>query len=331
MIGAIAGVLLVALAIAELAARALERRLPPYQHWHDRLLTGKWHQVRALRREPPVDVVIAGGSQGLMAFDPFVVAPAPLRCYSAAFYRGIPKVVSRWLVDFVLPATRPRVVVWGLSIADLNDNGKLQREIDERFVANFRLRRDAVSRLRTWAVANSALVRRGPLLINPRRVLREVRAARVPTRAKPLSRLLGPMGKGLEYADFDAFQLTPEKAAFIHDELVANFYLGGEQVREIGRVADAARARGARLLLVELPTTEEFREMYPHGEADFTEARRVLSSLAAERGFEFVPVTQELPKHWFADCIHLNGVGMQKWSTMLSDRVASALGTAGRS
>lgn len=300
-------------ALAEGAARVLERRMPAYRFWHDQLTTGKWHQLRALRREPPVDVVLAGSSQMLMALDPTAM---PFRCYNAALYRAVPAVMTEWLREFVLPSLRPRLVVWGVSILDLNDNGLFHSGIYERFTSSAARRPGP----RRWLLTHSALARRGRTLLRRRPV-----ADDDPTRAKPLSALLGPMGKGLEYVDYDEYRLSDDKREFIETQIVAGFSMGGAQVSALRSGVAAVRATGAEVVLVEMPCTEEFVAMYPRGWDDLAESRALLRGVAADLGVAFVEAPEELPQRWFADCVHLNGVGMREWSARVGSFVSERL------
>jgi hypothetical protein len=308
------------LGFTEVALRIVERRLPMYMHWHDKLTTGKWVELHHLRREAPVDVVVAGSSQMLTAFDPTAV---PFRCYNAGLYRGVPTVMAEWLRDEVLPATRPRLVAWGLSILDLNDNGTFHSGVLERYSGAPARRGGRLVHLRR----RFALVRRLPMLLHPRRTRSLVRsvAASDPTSNKPLSALLGPMGKGVEYEAATEYRLSPDKEQFVRTEIIGGFAMGGAQIDAVRRGAAAIRAAGADLMLIEVPCTEEFVQMYPNGKADLDAAGALLRALADELGVPFVPVSDELPLDWFYDAVHLNGIGMRHWTAQLAPVVATAL------
>jgi hypothetical protein len=199
--------------------------------------------------------------------------------------------------------------VWGVSILDLNDNGGFHRGIHERYVSG---RPSPGLALR--ARAASALVRRWRLLLDPLRVARLLRRAE-PETDKPLSRLLGPMGKGLEYADYDSYRLSDEKREFIQTEMVNEFAMGGAQAAALRAGAALVKGTGARLVFVEMPFTSEFSDMYPRREADVAAARALLASIASEAGVPWLPTDGDaLPHDWFADCVHLNGVGMRGWT-----------------
>jgi hypothetical protein len=300
--------------------RLVERRLPMYMHWHDRLTTGKWLQLKQLRRQPQVDVVLAGSSQMLTAVDPTQV---PFRCYNAGLYRGVPTVMAEWLRDEVLPATRPRLVVWGLSILDLNDNGSFHAGILRRYREAPARHGGALVDLRR----RSAFLRRAPMLMHPRRARALVRTAAAydPTGTKPLSALLGPMGKGMEYVPFTEYRLSDDKAQFVRNEIVGGFAMGGTQLEAVRRGAAAIRAAGADLMFVEVPCTDEFVQMYPRGQADLTAANGLLQTLADELGVPFVPMSQQLPLSWFYDAVHLNGAGMREWTAQVGPVISQAL------
>lgn len=307
----VAAVAVALLAVAECLARLRERALPAFRYWHDQLTTGKWHQLRALRREPPVDVVLAGSSQMLTALDPTAM---PFRCYNAALYRAVPAVMTEWLRDEVLPALRPRLVVWGISILDLNDNGLFHSGIHEKYTASVARRPG----WRRWLLLHSALLRRGRTLLRP--------APDVdPTRTKPLPALLGPMGKGMEYVAFDEYRLSDDKREFIETQIVEGFSMGGAQVAALRAGIALVRAAGADVVLAEMPCTEEFVAMYPHGWDDLAASRALLRRVADEAGVAFVPVPDDAPMWWFADCVHLNGNGMRAFSSVVGSLVAERL------
>jgi hypothetical protein len=254
----------------------------------------------------------------LTALDPTAM---PFRCYNAALYRAVPGVTSEWLRDEVIPALRPRLVVWGLSILDLNDNGLFHSGIHERYTASVARRRG----VRRWLLTYSALFRRAPALRHPRTLLRPPPNTDDPTANKRLATLLGPMGKGLEYVEFDTYRLSDDKREFIESQIVAGFSMGGAQIAALRRGVETVRAAGAEVVLVEMPCTDEFVEMYPNGLADLLASRDLLRSVAADLGVAFVAAPDDLPQRWFADCVHLNGVGMREWSARVGGVVAERL------
>jgi len=323
IVAALVVLLCVAVAVAEVLARLAERRLPTYLLWHDQLTTGKWRQLQALRREPPVDVLLAGSSQMLFALDPTAF---PGRAYNCAIYRGIPTVMTEWLRDEVLPALRPRLVVWGVSVLDLNDNGGFHNGIYARYTAGPPRRGPGL-----WLRGRSALARRWRVFLTPLRLLRLARPgpAEAGAEGKHLSQLLGPMGKGLEYADYDSYLLTESKRAFIEDEMVNAFSMGGAQAEALRAGARLVRETGARLVFLEMPFTSEFSDMYPPGAV--AEARSLLRSVADEAGVPFVGTDGDaLPHDWYCDCVHLNGVGMREWTPRVADMLTGLSGSAVR-
>jgi hypothetical protein len=294
-----------AVLLLELVARLVDLRLPQHLHWHDPLTTGKWHQLRRLRRQDPVDVVLAGSSQMLMSVDPLAF---PTRCYNAALYRGVPTVMTQWLRDVALPSSRPRLVVWGLSILDLNDAGQFHLDVTSRFDAA-PARRTGLHRLLPWLRLHVAMARRASLLVQPMRLARTLRHP--DPKAKPLSALLGPMGRGDEYAHFDTYRLSDRVRDFIDEMIVPGLTMGGAQIDALRAGADAVLRSGASLVLIEMPCGQEFLDRYPKPAENVAEARELLARTATALGVPWVPLDySDLPLDWFADPIHLNRTGM---------------------
>ena len=165
------------------------------------------------------------------------------------------------------------------------------------------------------------------MLMHPRRARALVRTAAAydPTSTKPLSALLGSMGKGMEYVPFTEYRLSDDKAQFIRDEIVGGFAMGGTQVDAIRRGAAIIRAAGADLMLVEVPCADEFIDMYPNGQADAAAASDLLQTLAQELNVPFVPISARMPLDWYYDAVHLNGTGMREWTAELGPVISRTL------
>ena len=191
---------------------------------------------------------------------------------------------------------------------DLNDNGPFHHGVEQRFLAAPARGRGP----RRWLVVHSALVRRAGLALHPRAAARMVRAHSLDQRP-PWAAVLGDMGKGLEYLSFDTYQLSGTKADFVRNEIVNGFAMGGPQLQAVRELVTELKAGGTRVLLLEMPATEEFHAMYPQGMRDVEAARALLARTAADLEVPWIPVA-DLPQGWFADCVHLNGRGMREWT-----------------
>ena len=300
----------------ELLARSLSDRLPAPRVWHDPVAQLKVAQMEGLRREGAgAGVVFGGSSQVLEGVHPPTVAPElGRRAYNAALHRGFLPLTERWLLDEVLPRLRPRLVVLGVGVLDLTDNGIGQYEVVDRFEGALARRRDATARLRRTAIERSAVLRHGLAVRGSTVMLRDLR--------------VGEYGEGLEFADATEYRLSDKKRAYIEDELLADYETGPKCIETLGRIVAGIRATGAAVVVVELPHTDELLPMLPGGQPRVDRARQELRRAVSELGVRlvddlFAPAGRE--QRWFADCIHLNGAGMRMASEVLRDALADEL------
>lgn len=286
--------------------------------WHDPVLQLKEVQLRARRAQGATGgVLFAGSSQVLEGVAPSLAAPGlGLRAYNAAVHRGFLPLTERWLLDVVLPIVEPRLVVLGLGVLDLNDNGVAQHEVVERFELARARRAGRVAAARRALHGRSALVRHRLVGRGPSVVLRDVR--------------VGSDGEGLEFAAATEYRLSEKKRAYIEGELLGDYEFGPRTVAALDRVVAGIRAAGSDLVLVEMPVTNELVPMLPRGEADLRAARQVLQREAARHDVRLVTEVGEVTDHrWFADCVHFHGVGMAHVSNVLAGALAGELGRQG--
>lgn len=317
---------LLAAAAAELTLRRVDGLLPAHLHFHDQLSTGKWRQLEDLvRRGESVEVLLIGSSQMVAALDPTTIVPPPLTAYNAALHRATPDLTARWLTDVVLPRVRPRVVVWGLGSADLNDNGPIHDETLATFLrspgASSSPARRYLSALRT----RYALLRHAKVLLQPRRFARLLRKSAT-VAGTATYRHLGPRGRSQQYWEREEYWTTPEKLAFLKGKVVSDFAVGGRQIETITRTVQRLRSAGVGVLLIEMPHAQEYQDLLPRGEQDVLRAREALQRIADETGSVLhTPERDELPTDWFNDCVHLNGRGMRGWTAAVRPRVLDLL------
>jgi hypothetical protein len=301
---------------AEATARALSPRLPAVRLWHDPVAQLKVEQMeRRRRRGATGGVVFAGSSQVLEGVRPSVAAPGlGLRAYNAALHRGFLPLTERWLLEEVLPRLAPRLVVLGIGVLDLTDNGVGQYEVVDRFEAAIARRSDRAAVLRHRLLRESALLRHGLATTGSAKVvLADLR--------------IGPEGEGLEFAAATEYRLSEKKRAYIEDELLADYRTGPRCLSALERIVAGVLATGSRLVLVQLPHTEELLPMLPGGPERVATARSELAALAERCGVRLVDdlVSMSAEQRLFADCIHLNGAGMAAASARLAEALREEL------
>lgn len=285
--------------------------------WHDAVTTHKFAQLQTLRRSDRIDVIFAGTSQVLIGIDPAIATPPGLRGYNAGLHRAVPTVTKRWLLKAVVPRARPRVVVLGASLLDLNDHGPFHREILRRFAAS------APQLSPATGFSRLAATRVAPRLRHPKRLLREV-AARS-NADLPQTRAVGylrPDGFSEEFVG-RGYLVSEAKQAMLTDEIAAGFASGGEQLGALEQLMRELAALGIPVLLCEMPVRPEFVALFPGGRTDSEAAAAGLREAAARAGAAHTSVADMQDKQWFADPIHLNGDGAIELSNRLKVEVAS--------
>ena len=300
------------------ARRILERRARGSGSerliWHDPVLQLKLSQLRERRRQGATGgVLFAGTSQVLEGVDPSVVAPSlGLRAYNAGIHRGTMTLSEIVLPEVILPIAQPRLVVLSISPVDVNRHNMIRIETVERFERS-PARRGLRGRVLRVAHERSAIVR----LI----------AARLPGTKFSVDRLrIGPDGSGREFADATEYRMSEAKERYIREKLFNDFEFGPETIGELERTIRVIEATGARIVLVDMPVTDEAIGMLPRTWEDQAEYRRILADVSARLGVRVIEDLRDMTdQRWYADCVHLNGRGMAEASARLARSLADEL------
>lgn len=299
------------LVAAELTARLTDDRLPQARIWHDPVAQVK-HRALIRRRARGLTggTVFAGSSQVLEGIRPSLAAPASGPCvYNAALHRSFLPLTEPWLQDVVLPLARPHLVVLGLSVLDLNDNGVAQHEVVRRFERSVARRQGLMAACVRTTHQRSAAAR--------------VALGGVLPSFQPRSIRIGPEGEGTEFADAVEYRLSERKRAYIEQDLIAEYHFGDETAVRLRRVVSAIREAGSEVVFLEMPVTDELVRMLPSGDRTIEATRNTLRERSRELAVRLIEDLRVMEDHrWFADCVHFNGRGM----TEASHLVAEALG-----
>jgi hypothetical protein len=324
---------LAAAAVAgEAVARAVNHVEPEPLWWHDLFTQRKEAQMRRLAREGGVDVVFIGSSKMLYGVDPDVIAARTgLRCYNASIYRGVPTVSEAWLHDRVLELLRPQVVVVGMSPTEVNDNSPLNTRLEEYRAAPV-FSASGARRLLLEAGHRSAAARFVRMAKQPRRMAGAVaKAARTPEAWRwslptEIEHTLGPSGQCLSLQD-RSYGHGPRMYALIRSQAGENYDNGGVQSDALARIVSLVAAHGARTVFAAMPAATEFLDdLFEGGRPAWAREWERLRKVAADAGTPVVDVAEGFEDHrWFADMVHLNGIGRQEFSERLAAALAPEL------
>jgi hypothetical protein len=314
-----AAVVVATLVLAEVTVRLVAGSLPPPAGWPSDEYPQKDDRMAELADDGGAGVVIVGSSVADVSIDPTAL-PHPRGAYNAGLAGATAWIVDVWARRLVVPRLDPDVVVVAVSSRDLNDNGLGVAGWDESFRASrggqhLLGTESAADTVERWLTERSALVRY-------REVLR-----------RPLEAWVGyePPGReafgaitdaGLQTVLLDDSYRDDEYArTFFRAEPLRDFALGGVQQAAFERLVTALAADGRRVIVVDVPVTEDYVEAHPAGATDMAAYRAVVDRVVADAGAELIR-----PGIWderlFSDALHLNGAGVDRLTAL----VAEALG-----
>ena len=299
------GVVAVLLA-GEAAARAVVSTTAPTVEWYDQTTALKVDQMEDL---DTVSVVFAGTSSAAQAFVPdvydFISGDTS---YNVALAGGTPDVMERWLVEEVVPRTRPTTVVWGLTSLDVapeygDASGLAYNEARAT-------RTGTLAAADRWFSARSVLVRERPVLRSPDELLGDAGEARELGQERA-EQTLGPQGERLDFA----VDVSAQRQA-ITEARLANFTVDPTDTERIARSVADLQELGVEVILVELPVPQRFVAAHPNGAADHDRVGVALSELAEEAGVRFLDLSRSFLDSDFVDFTHLDQAAARRFTAI---------------
>jgi hypothetical protein len=312
------GVVVCVLVLAELGVRLVEHRLLPPHDWYTQEYGIKEEQMDALADAGGSSIVFIGSSVIDTTLDPSgLTAPGERPAYNAGLIGANLEMVDRWSELVVEPALRPDIVIIGISSRDVNANGaalETQTPGFYRLPAMRRLlgRESIAEQIERRAGELSRLVRYRTVL---RRPLESIGGYDGPDRNVPLNDARG-MELHLRESTFQGGEVVAE---FFRNEPLLDFAVSDVQLGALRRAIDRLQRQGARVILLDVPVTEQYVSLHPDGAADYRAYEAALQDLAGDTGIELVDAGVWQQKALFSDPLHLNGVGSDTL-TRLIDR-----------
>lgn len=303
----VVGTLLVVVAGAELAARALSPYLPEPLLWGDETTQVKVAQMDALGC---ADVVVLGSSTARDGLVPAVLEDElGVRAYNAALDAATPALLDRWLREEVDPRLEPRTVVVGLTSADLNDNSEAGDAAVRSYDRSIMGRDDPVGRLGALAAEHSALVRHRAQLRQPDELWAALGRLRRGERTEGLdaAALIDADGAGRSRREL-VYDGSSVAATFAAEQLLNDYAVGGAQLQSLRGLVERLQRDGVEVVIVLLPVTDDYLDLHPHPDdvARFVEALEGLDTRVVDlhdTGYD---------EALFADTHHLNGRGSER-------------------
>lgn len=298
--------------------------LPPYNFasFNSERLDQELHLYsRYLRTFGKPDVLIVGSSRSLQGIDPIAMQEAlakqgypRIKVFNFGINGATAQVIDVLLREVLLPEQLPRLIIWGDGLRAFND-GRPDHTYQEII-----------------ASAGYAQLQQGDRPIPPRSqwmalTLQSARKAASEAKAGPSTRTRPPFARDLTVNGFESipgrfnpltyFQRYPRVAGRF-DADYRNFQLTGAQMNSTIAVAQFARENQIRLVMVNLPLTDEYLDQTRRSyEQQF---HRHMQQLSSQEDFIFVNLGQQAAlrqDQYFADPSHINQAGARAMAIAL--------------
>jgi hypothetical protein len=318
----VAGIMITALLLAELAAAAVEPHLPAPQLWPTTQAAAKAAQISNLAPIESIDVVFLGSSVVVQGVDPiaFNNASEGLTGYNAALDGASMRSVELWAREVVFPAFDPGIVVIGVTTRDLNDGGVNQEEFFRGLEASKGLqgfRSDGgLSELLERLADSSALLRIRPHLRQPGKLAEQLLGRDDESDQPP-----GPYGAAESQGSL-GYQYSDAWRDLWRNRHFNDYAIGQSEWEALQRIVGAAEDEGRQVIVVEMPVHDDYLDLQPDGEAGLSNAHALLAEIESRPLVELVSLTDVFQPEFFRDPAHLNEAGAELLGIALADHLS---------
>ena len=317
------------LLMAEMTSRLLSPSLPiDPGKWPRIEMAQKLDQMRQLANdEEKVDVLFVGSSMMAGGIDPVrFTEDSGLASYNAAFAGPSMRTITPWTLDIVVPLLEPEVVVVGLQSRELSDNGPKNEVMYEKFIASPGYRE---------AASNIALQLGGKLenlsaFLKNRRILREpgqlfARDSKTALAEAAIRHEIGEQGRRND--EPGTYHSTEKFTRDLYEKTLIDFEIGGPELQALRELETGLSAKGIRLVIMNMPVTEDYWAAHEDPVGDRLEYRTALQELADSSEIQIIEAEDAFGDvEEFRDPMHLDvgaretlaGALAESWSEVMS-------------
>ena len=314
----------------ELALRAAEDQLPPIERWPTSQISAKMDQMEQLLSDgEQIDVVFVGSSVVEEGIDPVTFNSVSNRtAYNAALGAASMRSLEGFVTEVVVPLTQPDTIVIGVTARDLNDRGISQADFFDRLSGSHgmlmaRTPQNPLEWVENWLFRHLAIFRLRPLLRDPARLF----AAASGTDDQPEldSPEPGPFGSDRTYEgepyDNSAAWGQPWVARQVN-----NFSMGGTELESLRRLLSEMREEGVRVVVVNMPVSDDFADYLPDPSRDMATFDRLLETTAREYDATYLDAQDLFSVEDFRDPAHLKPDAAAELTALLDDAISQSAG-----
>ena len=293
---------LTAVVLVELAFVGLDSRLQDPLLWYSPTVQEKAEEI-ASGDIDEADVLFIGSSMTDRDVDVDTFESATgIQAWNGGIPGAQVSVLDRWLVDQVIPASDPDLIVLGLSSLELND-GRLDPTID-RYERQLITREDVFAQGERSLMTVSAFYRHRQQLRTPLNFLADITGD--PALSDEVQ--AGP-------APVDGFR--PGNISRIRETVLNDYSLGGRETEALEALLSRLESGTAQVVVVWMPVPERYVELHPGGVEDFEAARTLAASAASDSGALFIDLSRSFDDASFADLTHLSDPAAVEFTTEL--------------
>lgn len=326
-LGVVLGALAV-LIVAEVTVRAVEPRLPEPPHWFSPSAARLVREMDAARADGRRGgLTVAGSSMAGRGLIPSVLASGTREgtpAHNVALGGGGQTTLQeRWLLEEVVPRTRPDSVVWGLSSLDFNA-ARRPETIDRYDRARATRHGPFAAADRTLAEV-SALAEHRSSLRDPYLMSQILtgadRGSGLPVRTTDRAITFEHREPPLPPARLEA--MRRRQVAYAREVQLREYSVGRAELDAFRRTLRGLRRDDIRTAVVLMPVTQQFIDAHPRGARDFTRWKRAVRRIARDERVLLLDATRSMPVSAFRDLEHLDRAGARAFSAQLHDELVA--------
>jgi hypothetical protein len=274
-----------------------------------------------LSEQGGASVVFVGTSMARDGLDPIIFLESNAAfdsAYNAALGNGGPIIMQDWLTQEVVPRLQPDLVVWGLESFVLNDSAPTLWEGNDFYEAAPRSQRDPASRIETWLDKRLYLFRYQQVLREPAKVYDALLGRPPEPEVTDIPWEMNALGRttGREH-DLFADANTEVQGATLREEAFVDFTIGGPEFLALQTTVEWLQDRDIAVAFVLMPVLPEYLALH-RTEADYLSFIEQTNSLAESAGVPVFAPMESYTEADFADLLHLNGAGTEKFTVEVS-------------
>jgi hypothetical protein len=285
----------------------------------------KVSQIAKLEKRGGASVVFLGSSAVDAAVDAGAIRdPKDNRpAYNAGLGGGSIGMVATWARVEAIPRLKPRVVVIGLSSRELNPNNGRENNLDRNFFASPAVKHlvgteSVLEKTERHLESLSALFKYRTNLRQPRYLEALFGLGNAP-RADDYARAERPSGQYTRFLN-ETYDFGPAVRGLYSNQALFHFTLGGKKLQQLNRLMTYLQQQRIRVILVNMPVTQDFVDLHPRGRADYDRVAAALRKEAQTSNATFAD-PGIWPREQFADPGHMNRFGSQRFTTYLQGHI----------